>query len=111
VIVSNVLTEEKKELVLTLGRLGWSLRRIEKQTGIRRETAAAYLKTFGVAVCSPTTAGDGARRQNRPMTNEVFPKPCDPSGHLRIKTGQRGDPRLGARALMESSRLGNRPCQ
>jgi hypothetical protein len=29
VIVSNVLTEEKKQQVLTLGRLGWSLRRIE----------------------------------------------------------------------------------
>jgi len=34
--VSNVLTEEKKQQILTLGRLGWSLRRIEKQTEIRR---------------------------------------------------------------------------
>ena len=34
VIVSNVSTEEKKQQVLTLGRLGWSLRRTEKQTGV-----------------------------------------------------------------------------
>ena len=46
--MSNVLTEEKKQQVLMLGRLGWSLRRIEKQTGVRRETAATYLKAAGI---------------------------------------------------------------
>ena len=38
--VSNVLNEEKKQQVIALGQLGWSLRRIEKATGVRRETAA-----------------------------------------------------------------------
>jgi hypothetical protein len=33
-----------------LGRLGWSLRRIERETGVRRETASAYLQTAGVDV-------------------------------------------------------------
>jgi hypothetical protein len=42
--VSNVLSEEKKQQVIALGRLGWSLRRIERETGIRRETISAYVQ-------------------------------------------------------------------
>ena len=45
--MSNVLNEEKKQQVIALGRLGWSLRRIERRTGVRRETAATYLKAAG----------------------------------------------------------------
>jgi DNA-binding NarL/FixJ family response regulator len=41
--VSNVLSEEKKQQVIALGRLGWSLRRIQQATHIRRETTAGYL--------------------------------------------------------------------
>lgn len=51
--MSNVLSEEKKQQVIALGRLGWSLRRIEQETGIRRETATSYLKTAGVPVRPP----------------------------------------------------------
>ena len=50
--MSNVLTEDKRQQVLALGRLGWSLRRIERATGVRRETASGYLKTAGVVVRS-----------------------------------------------------------
>lgn len=49
----NVLTEEKKQQVLALGRLGWSLRRIEEATGVRRETAGRYLRAEGVEVRRP----------------------------------------------------------
>jgi hypothetical protein len=45
--VSNVLNEEKKKQVIALGQLGWALRRIEEATGVRRETAAGYLKAAG----------------------------------------------------------------
>ena len=48
--MSNVLNEEKQQQVLVLGRLGWSLQRIEQRTGVRRETASAYLKVAGIAV-------------------------------------------------------------
>ena len=48
--MSNVLNEEKKQQVLALGKLGWTLRRIEEATGVRRETAGAYLKAAGIAV-------------------------------------------------------------
>src|SRR3954468_3799703 len=48
--MANVLSEEKRQQVLGLGRLGWSLRRIESAPGVRRETASGYLRTAGIAV-------------------------------------------------------------
>lgn len=51
--MSNVLSEAKKQQVMALGRLGWPLRRIEQETGVRRETAGAYLKAAGIGVRPP----------------------------------------------------------
>jgi transposase len=51
--MSNVLSEEKKQQVIALGKLGWPLRRIEQETGVRRETAGAYLKAAGISVSRP----------------------------------------------------------
>jgi transposase len=48
--MANVLSEEKRQQVIGLGHLGWTLRRIEEETGIRRETVSAYLKAAGIAV-------------------------------------------------------------
>src|SRR2546427_2278675 len=48
--MANVLSEEKQKQIEALGRLGWSLRRIEEATGVRRETAGAYLKAAGIPV-------------------------------------------------------------
>ena len=39
--------------MIALGRLGWSLRRIEAATGVRRETAGGYLRSAGIALRSP----------------------------------------------------------
>src|SRR5437763_6955730 len=61
--MSNVLSTEKKQQVISLGKLGWSLRRIEEATGVRRETASVYLKAAGVAVCLP---GWGRRAPAKP---------------------------------------------
>src|SRR5207245_11015384 len=55
--MANVLNEEKKQQSLALGRLGWSLRRIQQATRIRRETASAYLKAAGIAVRPPSGWG------------------------------------------------------
>ena len=55
--MSNVLSEEKQKQVIALGQLGWTLRRIEKETGVRRETAAGYLRAAGVPVRSPGRGG------------------------------------------------------
>src|SRR6058998_2924461 len=48
--MSNVLSDDKKHQVIALGRLGWSLRRIEEATGIRRETVSGYLQAADVPV-------------------------------------------------------------
>jgi predicted DNA-binding transcriptional regulator AlpA len=49
VIVSNVLSDEKRNQIIALGQLGWSLRRIENKTGVRQKAAAGYLKAGGIA--------------------------------------------------------------
>jgi len=66
--MANVLNEEKKQQVLALGRLGWSLRRIQQATRIHRETASAYLKAAGIAV---RPAGGWGRVAAKPA-NEVI---------------------------------------
>ena len=73
--MSNVLNEEKQQQIIVLGQLGWSLRRIEQQTGVRRETVSAYLKAAGIAVRGP---GRWGRR----------PNPCSTHRFECGKTGQ-----------------------
>src|SRR5436305_13088817 len=68
--VSNVLSEEKRQQVIALGRLGWPLRRIQQETGIRRETAGAYLKAAGIGIRAP---GGWGRRAPAKPANEVSP--------------------------------------
>ena len=51
--MANTLSEDRKQQILALGRLGWSLRRIQRETGVRRETASAYLKAAGIPVREP----------------------------------------------------------
>ena len=46
--MSNILSDDKRNQVLALGRLGWTLRRIEAATGVRRETAAKYLRARSI---------------------------------------------------------------
>jgi len=48
--MGNVLRREKREQVIALGQLGWTLRRIEEATGVRRETVGEYLRKAGVAI-------------------------------------------------------------
>jgi transposase len=49
----NVLSDEKRDQVVALGRLQWSLRRIEESVGVRRETASSYLKAAGISTRPP----------------------------------------------------------
>jgi transposase len=51
--MANVLDSEKQQQILALGKLGWTLRRIEQETGVRRETVSRYLKKAGVEVRPP----------------------------------------------------------
>lgn len=61
--MGNVLEPSKQHQVVALGRMGWSLRRIEAATGVRRETVSGYLKAAGVAV----------RGRGRPSAGEAKP--------------------------------------
>ena len=104
--MANVLNDEKKQQVLALGRLGWSLRRIQQATKIRRETASAYLKAAGIAVrppsgwgrCEPKPANEvitdfGAAKPAIPVIPDACspnpnpnPNPENPSNKGRSKT-------------------------
>jgi hypothetical protein len=67
--VSNVLSKDKREQVIALGRLGWSLRRIEAAVHIRRETIGGYLRAAGIPVRAP---GGWGRRAPAKPANEVI---------------------------------------
>ena len=71
--MANVLKDEKKQQIITLGRLGWSLRKIQEATRVRRETISAYLRGAG---CGNMAAGKMEARK-------------------KGKTGHNGDHRLG----------------
>jgi transposase len=77
--MANVLTEEKKQQVLALGRLGWSLRRIQQETGVRRETAGTYLKAAGIAIRPPRGWGRQApaKPAKQVITDSATAKPAN----------------------------------
>jgi hypothetical protein len=80
--MGNVLSREKLEQVIALGRLGWSLRRIEQATGVRRETAGDYLRSAGIALRSP--GGWGHRGPSKPAIEVT-------TGFLLGKTSSKPD--------------------
>ena len=84
--VSNVLNEEKKQQVIALGRLGWSLRRIQRTTGVRRETAAGYLKAAGIVLRPPGSWGRQplAKPANGVITDSAPEKPASEVGPDRV---------------------------
>src|ERR1700758_5685742 len=82
--MSNALSEEKKQQVIALGRLGWSLRKIERETGVRRETAGAYLRAAGIAVRIPRAWG---RRGPAKPAHEVTPDPSKPAIQVTLDPG------------------------
>ena len=90
VLVSNVLSEEQKQQIIALGRLGWSLRRIQKETGVRRETISAYLKEAGVALRPPR----GRRIRAKPAgpSSEVTPDstPAKPASEAEVSPDSSG---------------------
>ena len=80
--MSNVLSDDKRQQIIALGRLGWSLRRIEQATGVRRETASVYLKAAGIRVRPPgwvrakpaievTTDSDASRIADKGANNQA----------------------------------------
>jgi transposase len=84
--MSNVLNEETKQQVIALGRLGWSLRRIEQRTGVRRETASAYLKAAGISVRGP--GGWGRQRPAAPTESSPAVSKSKPATEVTTDSGE-----------------------
>ena len=89
------MSEAKKQQVIALGRLGWSLRRIQKETGVRRETAAGYLKEAGVEVRSPGAWGrkpPPSKPANEVTPDSSPPNPSKPATEVTPDSGVAGGP-------------------
>ncbi len=71
--MSNVLSDDKKQQIIALGRLGWTTRRIERETGVRRETVSTYLKEAGVPL--------------RPPRGRLLSKPASRTGEVPPDSG------------------------
>jgi transposase len=93
--MSNVLSETKQSQVVALGRLGWTARRIEEETGVRRETVGKYLRAAGVPMRPPrgrripdpaspdeVITDPGAAKAASPegVITDSAPKPASPEG-------------------------------
>ena len=89
--VSNVLNEEKKQQAVALGRLGWSLRRIQKAIGVRRETISVYLKAAGIAMRAPRgqiIPAKPASREEGVITDPACAKPASQSEVITDSGGE-----------------------
>jgi hypothetical protein len=62
--MSNVLEHATQQQILALGRLGWTLSRIQETTGVRRETISGYLKAAGIAVRSRGRPSESTKTGN-----------------------------------------------
>jgi transposase len=112
--MANVLKSEKQEQVRALGRLGWSLRRIEESVGVRRETASRYLREAGIPIrgerrrrlqedpSNPasqvtTDSADGSKAASQPTTDPARSKLASrPFAELERGSGESWSPRVSA---------------
>src|SRR5437899_8028310 len=77
--MANILSDAKKRQVIALGQLGWTLRRIEAATGVRRETAGAYLKAAGLAVRPPGRWGHPPANPAKEVSTDLTTPAASPS--------------------------------
>jgi transposase len=93
--MSNVLDDEKQQQIRALGRLGWTLSRIEGATGIRRETISSYLKAAGVPVRG---RGRPSEATSKPAISAAVSTDSDglkPATRAQVSTDSRSVPRPG----------------
>jgi hypothetical protein len=104
--VSNVLSEEQKQQVIALGRLGWSLRRIERETRVRRETISAYLKEAGVALRPPRGRRIRAKPASRIGEVTPDPTPAKPASEAKEVTPDPGGESTGENPAQAEAKPG-----
>lgn len=77
--MSNVLNDDKRNQVVALGQMGWSLRQIQTATGVRRETAAGYLKAAGIALFGPGRRGKIRHPDSKPAIAVTTDSSAEPT--------------------------------
>src|SRR5439155_1405269 len=92
--MGNVLSAEKRQQVIALGRLGWSLRRIEEATGVRRETASTYLRASGVVVRRPGRWGQLPKPAIEVSTDSDAVPAANPANGAGVSTDSAAAPPL-----------------
>jgi transposase len=78
--------------VLALGRLGWTLRRIEQATGVRRETASGYLKVAGLGVRPPGRWGHPGPNPAKEVSTDLSGQPAATSPPRRAPAASACEP-------------------
>lgn len=95
--MANFLSETKVQIIEALARLGWSLRRIEAETGARRETAGRYIRAAGLSVRPPGRWGHGPPKAAIEVST-------DPGGEAKpaIEVSTDSGPVIGAADALRS---------
>jgi len=76
--MSNVLEPHKQQEVLALGRLGWTLTRIGRATGVHRVTVGEYLRAAGIPIRPRGRPGEGPPKPtiSRKVSTDSVAKPA-----------------------------------
>lgn len=84
--MANVLKHEEQAQIRALGRLGWSLRRIQEATGVRRETIARYLRGSGIPLRPPRGRKLGPNAASVVATDPGAPAAADSKPASEVAT-------------------------
>ena len=80
--MSNVLEPHKQQEVLALGRLGWTLTRIGRATGVHRVTVGEYLRAAGIPIRGRGRPGEGTPKPtiSGEVSTDLAARPAVPGG-------------------------------
>ena len=98
--MSNVLSEEKKQQVIALGRLGWSLRRIEAAVQHSAGDRRGISEAPPASPCGHRAVGDGVRPAK--PANEVI---TDSGAGIGADNGPRPQPLIAVTRPAPASRI------
>src|SRR5450755_506017 len=77
----NELSMQEQETVLSLLRLGWSSRRVARETGHRPETITRYGRAAGILAPSPIA-------DSKPATEAEVPTDSKPGSEAEVHAGE-----------------------
>ena len=91
--MSNVLEPYKQQEVLALGRLGWTLTRIGRATGVHRVTVGEYLRAAGLPIRGRGRPGEGPPKPtiSREVSTDFGAKPAT-TGEVSTDSGLTAGP-------------------